>query len=241
MLTNHAIHVVPYLLALAAAASVVGCGGDPKSPPTSAVGATKIEAQDARLVGLHEQALELRARGQYAQALVVFDELTKLDPSDLRVRFNRAVVLAELDRALEAMSIYDELLKLTPNDPQLFQNRASVLLDLGRAEEALLELDRAMTGLPDSPVLRVLRADILTKLGRAQDALTELDRADQQIAAAPEAARRSRLAAQALLFRVEALEALGRAADGAALLERLRSSFQAESFFAELMRERGRS
>ncbi len=229
------------LLGAAAAVLVGACGDDSKPATSGAPGAARIESNDARMVGLHEQALALRAREDYAGAIVILDELIKLEPNDLPLRFNRATVLAELGRSAEAMAIFDELLKQTPNDPQLFQNRASVLLDLGRAEEALIELDRAMAGLTDAPALRVLRADILTKLGRAQESLAELDRADQQLATAPEAVRRSRLGAQALLFRVEALEALGRAADGAAVLERFRNEFQSQPFFEKLMRERGRA
>lgn len=215
------------------------CGDDPK-PSKGRANAAKIDAAESRLIGLHEKALEMRGRGQFAQALAAFDELLVLSPNDLRVRFNRAVVLAELKRPQEALAVYDEMLRLTPNDPQLFQNRASVLQDLGRSDEALVELDRAMTGLPDSPVLRVLRADILTRLGRAQEALSELDRVDLQLAATPEQVQRSKLAAQAQLYRVEALEALGRAADGAHALERFRAAFQSEPFFAELLAERGR-
>lgn len=231
---------VPTPVFLASLALLVGaCGDDPK-PSSKNSNAAKFDAAESRLIGLHEKALDLRARGQFEQALVAFDELLVLSPNDLRVRFNRAAVLAELARPQEALAVYDQMLQLTPNDPQLFQNRAAVLQDLGRNEEALVELDRAMSGLPDSPVLRVLRADILTKLGRAQEALSELDRADLQLASTPEQVQRSKLGAQALLFRVEALEALGRAADGAQALERLRSTFQNEPHLAELLKERGR-
>jgi tetratricopeptide (TPR) repeat protein len=229
--------LVPCLVVASWAGS---CGDDPKPAGANAPGVARIDAADARLVGLHEQALMLRARGQYAQALAVLDELTKLDPSDLNVRFNRATVLADLGRPQEAMALYDELLKLTPNDPQLWWNRAAVLLDLGRAEEALIELDRARAAIPDATVLRTLRAETLSRLGRAQESLVELDQADRLLASSPEAARNPMVGARTLLARVEALEALGRAADGAVLLERLRSEYQSQPFFAELMRKRGR-
>ncbi len=232
-----------FLLSIGAlvAALASACGPDSKPAANGASGAARIESADARLVGLHHQALALREREDYAGALVILDQLIELEPKDLPLRFNRATVLAELGRSAEAMAIFDELRKQAPNDPQISQNRASVLRDLGRAEEALIELDRAIAGLSDAAGLRILRADILTKLGRAQESLVELDRADQQMATAPEELRRSRLAAQALLFRVEALEALGRAADGASVLERLRSEFQSQRFYEKLMRERGRS
>jgi tetratricopeptide (TPR) repeat protein len=228
------------VVSCAALLIVSACGDEPKSKGASGAAATRIDAGEARLIGLHEQALSQRAQGKYVEALRSFDELIVLAPEDLRVHFNRAVVLAELGRNAEALAIYDDLLRKTPNDPQLFQNRAAVLNALGRSEEALIELDSAMQGLADSPVLRVLRGSVLVKLARNEEALAELDRADQQLAAQPPEALRSKLAAEALLYRGEALEALGRGAEAAPIFERLRTQFQGNAAAEALLRERGR-
>ncbi len=230
------------VVSCAAVLLVSACGDDSKSKSKSAsnAAATRIDAGEARLIGLHEQALSLRAQGKNAEALKSFDELIVLAPSDLRVHFNRAVVLAELDRNAEALAVYDDLLRKTPNDPQLFQNRAAVLNALGRSEEALIEVDRAMQGLAESPELRVLRGAVLVKLARYDEALAEFDRADPLLAARPPEAQRSKFAAEALLHRGEALEALGRAAEAAPIFERLRTQFQGNAPVEAMLRERGR-
>jgi len=225
--------------ALSAALLSAGCGDKPAAKPKSAP-RSEVTADDVRALGLHEQAIAYRNQGRYAEALPLIDQVLALKPDDRNAKFNRASVLAELDRRAEALAILDALLKGSPNDPDIFQNRASVLADMGRNEEALIEVEKALRAQPEHPMCRVLRGKVLTSLGRGQEALAQFDELDAWLTQAGPDALRSEYAVNSRLFRAEALEALGRPAEASALIDALKTEFAGNANAQAMLRKRGR-
>lgn len=223
---------------LLVASLVTACGDASSSKSSTAVNRPKLDAQDARIIGMHSQALQLRSEGKFAESLALLDQALALDPNDIRVRFNRATVLAQLERRQEALTAFDELLRITPNDPQIFQNRAAILNDMGRSEEAMIEVDRSIA-LEDAPERRALRGAVLLKMGKPQEALAELDVVDAAVARAGQGAERLQIAIESKLYRASAYEALGRPADAAQIYDSIRAAFPGDARVEALLRERG--
>lgn len=224
---------------LGAALLATACGDKPDAKPKTA-SRSQVSANELRALGLHEQAIAYRNQGRYAEALPLLDQVLALTPDDRNAKFNRAAVLAELNRGAEALAILDALLKDAPNDPDIFQNRASVLADMGRNEEALIEVDKALRAQPAHLMRRLLRGKVLTSLGRGQDALAQFDELDASLAQAGAQALRSEVAVSSRLYRAEALEALGRPAEAAALIDALKAEFANDPNALALLRQRGR-
>jgi tetratricopeptide (TPR) repeat protein len=229
--------------ALSAAFLSAACGDEPTTKPAAkskSAADTQVSANEVRALGLHQQAIAYRNQGRYAEALPLLDQVLALTPDDRNAKFNRAAVLAELDRRPEALAILDALLKDAPNDPDIFQNRASVLTDMGRNEEALIEVDKALRAQPEHPMRRLLRGKVLTSMGRGQEALAQFDELDAWLTQAGPQALRSELAVNSRLFRAEALEALGRPAEASAVIDALKAEFADDANATALLRKRGR-
>jgi tetratricopeptide (TPR) repeat protein len=229
--------------ALSAALLATGCGDKPAASSTAkpkSAAASQVSANEVRALGLHQQAIAYRNQGRFAEALPLLDQVLTLTPDDRNAKFNRAAVLAELDRRPEALAILDALLAGAPNDPDIFQNRASVLADMGRNEEALIEVDKALRAQPEHPMRRLLRGKVLTSLGRGPEALAQFDELDAWLTQAGAQAQRSEIAVSSRLFRAETLEALGRPAEAAALIDALKAEFADDANATALLRKRGR-
>ena len=83
------------------------------------------------------------ASGDFAQALNDLTDSARLDPGNLRTKFDRAQVLYRMARPSEAAGELADLLKGNPDAAPAYRLSGLVQLMLGQPQRALAELDRA--------------------------------------------------------------------------------------------------
>lgn len=95
----------------------------------------------------HEAAQALLAQGRLDEALAAIEHGLQRVPGDLRLQFQRGVVLARVDRTDEAIAAFVGLTRRFPELPEPYNNLATLHAqqgDLDRAEQALHEALRAL-------------------------------------------------------------------------------------------------
>lgn len=138
--------------------------------------ATAAAAQAGPRDGLLE-ARSLTDQRQYAQALVLFDDLLAADPNNSDLAIERARVLGFADRIAESAVAYAALVERHP------ERRADVIvawswqtLWSGDAESAELLFAEALAVRPDATDVRLGHAQALLRSGRELEAILEFDR-----------------------------------------------------------------
>ncbi len=115
--------------------------------------------------------------GDVAGAEKLFGEMAKLRPQAADTVYNRACMLAKLNRADEALAAFDAAISLKPDYAEAIFNRGSLLASLSRYAEALSSFDRVAALSPAIPAVWSHRARILCALGRYGEAIASCDRA----------------------------------------------------------------
>lgn len=96
---------------------------------------------------LQRQALELRKRGSYSEALSLFEEVLAVDPEDFIAWTRKGFVLRDMGSPDEAMAAVQEALKINPSCALSWRAKGALLRDAGKHQEGLncylrsLELD----------------------------------------------------------------------------------------------------
>lgn len=113
-----------------------------------ALPATELSIAPAREAARsHDAAQALLAQGRPDEALATIERGLQQVPGDLRLQFQRGVVLARLGRTDDAIAAFVELTQRFPELPEPYNNLATLYAqqgDLDRAEQALQEALRAM-------------------------------------------------------------------------------------------------
>ena len=110
-------------------------------------------------------------RGEFQEALRLYDETCRDFPRNEVARNGRAEVLRKLARLEEALRQYEETCRDFPPNVVPCCGRAEVLRELGRLEEALRQYEATCRDFPRSEVARCGRAEVLRELGRLEEAL----------------------------------------------------------------------
>lgn len=90
-------------------------------------------------------------RGEYEQALSLFQQAYEEAPDYVDALFNQANVEVRLGQREKAMAHFDLCTRKDENFESAFYNRALLLFESGRAGEALQALQKALTLKPESP------------------------------------------------------------------------------------------
>jgi tetratricopeptide (TPR) repeat protein len=118
-----------------------------------------------------QSALRDHRAGRLRDAVAVYEDLLRRDPSDADVMQLLGVALGQLGEHEDAARLLAGSLDVKPDRPSVLLNLAQALRSLDREEEALrccdraLSLDRSLAG------AHRMRAASLTKLGRGQEGL----------------------------------------------------------------------
>jgi tetratricopeptide (TPR) repeat protein len=115
--------------------------------------------------------------GRTEDARPVVERLASKHPTDLSVRYLRALVLMNSGQVEEAAATFEDLARAGRSTPTLLSNLASCQMRLGRLHEGLATLDRATEHLTPTPGMRNNRGLALKLLGRHDEARIEFARA----------------------------------------------------------------
>ena len=125
---------------------------------------------------LHLLGLIHYQRGQFAEAIPLFDRAIQIGPHDLYPHYNRALALDALKRPAEALLGWERVIQIKPDYAEAHLNRGNVLAQLKRYEEALPCFDRALRLKPDLMLALHNRGVALIELQRLNEALQCWDR-----------------------------------------------------------------
>ncbi|XP_010327115.1 inactive TPR repeat-containing thioredoxin TTL3-like [Solanum lycopersicum] len=106
---------------------------------------------------LNTQANEIYRKGNFAEALSLYDKAIAISPRDGRFHCNRAAALMGLKRIIEAVKECEEAIRLSPAYVRAHQRLGTLLLCLGQVENAR-EYLHCLDQKPDQATLEKLQA-----------------------------------------------------------------------------------
>jgi len=110
---------------------------------------------------LFNRANEAAMKGEYLQALDLYDDALFNDPDHARAWHERGTCLDELGRCEEALASYDEALMNDPCNPQTWFRKGLILKRIGREDEAFSCFNQGI-----DPMLRkISRIQVLFSIG----------------------------------------------------------------------------
>ncbi len=145
-------------------------GSKPATPEMS--GPLPVELSDDRL---GHSAVKAVHQGDYAQALLLLNQLIKRQPEHAAYYSNRGLVKLWCGDSTAALNDFNRAIRLAPNLDQAFNNRATCYAAMGRLEDALQDYDHAVELNPFNTRARINLGATLRDLGHLDEALTCLD------------------------------------------------------------------
>jgi tetratricopeptide (TPR) repeat protein/predicted Ser/Thr protein kinase len=88
-------------------------------------------------------------RGEYEEAIHVYDEAIKIHPGEMGFHLNRANACAALKQYEKALPGYHEALRLAPSNENIHRARSMALYEMGRYDESIADLDIAVKASPE--------------------------------------------------------------------------------------------
>jgi len=132
---------------------------------------TVISSDPGDVTARNLLGLSLQRAGRMDEALVQFEQATRLAPGLAEAHYNTGLTLAELGRPGDAAAAYERSLALFPQDARALHNLANTLRQLRRYDEALVRVRAAIAIDPETPELRLNLADTLLAKGDATAAV----------------------------------------------------------------------
>jgi tetratricopeptide (TPR) repeat protein/S1-C subfamily serine protease len=118
----------------------------------------------------------LRNLQRYPEAFVAISQAVRLEPQDITLLNEKAVILMELKRFSEAINIYNEIIKREEKN-WAYSNRGNVKYQLGDKKGAILDYDKAISINPQSAFPYANRGNVKYQLGDKKGAILDYDKA----------------------------------------------------------------
>ncbi len=128
-------------------------------------------------LAIHNRAVTLAQRNQYAAALRDFNRVIELNPGLAIAYRNRAELLAALGRMDEAIADYNEAILSLPEDASLLRARAHAYQRLGDFAHATNDIDRAIQLSPNDPESLTQRGNLAADQGKFEQAQEDFRKA----------------------------------------------------------------
>jgi protein O-GlcNAc transferase len=114
---------------------------------------------------------------ELSQALILFEEITKIKPEYVEGWTNRGNVLFELKEYEQALTSYIKAIELKPDCGKTLNNFGTTLFELRRYEQALSAYDNVIGLEPENVEAWFNRGNTLLKLKQYEQALSAYDKA----------------------------------------------------------------
>ena len=119
----------------------------------------------------------LGGAGQFAAAVVAYDEALRLDPTYRPAMLSKAAALLSLDRDLDALAVYNRVLAVDPENETALRASAKILAGQSRWREALEAAEGYLRKRPSDSGALELKGDALANLGRRPESLSAYEAA----------------------------------------------------------------
>lgn len=115
--------------------------------------------------------LVLLGENNYLDALIAYNQASKIRPKDYQVWYNRGMLLSQhLKRQGEAIESFDKAIQLRDNFHPAWLGKGIALTEIARYQPALAAFDQAIKRQPQDPFIWANRGDTLTELKRYREA-----------------------------------------------------------------------
>lgn len=128
-------------------------------------------AQSAEQVGQSQQAKQFMAEGRFADAAVVYRELSKALPANVGLRLNLALALHMSGQHEQAIPEFERVLKADPQSVPALVSLGAAYLETGQPTKAIVPLKTFLTIQPDHIPARGMLASALLSLNEPKAAL----------------------------------------------------------------------
>ena len=128
-------------------------------------------------LAIHNRAVTLAQRNQFAAALRDFNRVIELNPGLALAYRNRAELLAALGRMDEAVADYGQAIESLPDDAALLRARAHAYQRLGDFKRAAVDLDHSIQLAPHDPDAVTQRGNLAAEEGKYAQAQEDFNRA----------------------------------------------------------------
>ncbi len=145
------------------------------------LGALQV-AEEMVAIQAHTREYSPTRLGVHGEALVSFDEIIELDPSNVRAWLSRGEAALNLRSWSEALESFDKSIELDAENAEVWGRRGSALANLGRHQEALESYDKAIEFGDQSSRVFFNRAEALLALNRWNEGCAALDDALRRFA-----------------------------------------------------------
>ena len=119
---------------------------------------------------------ELRDAGKYEEAIVYYDKVLAIDPTDLDALLRKGLALDDLGKIDEAILYYDKVIAIDPTDIFALYNKALALDNLGKLDEAISYYDKVLEIDPTDTDALYNKGLILDNLGKLDEAISYYDK-----------------------------------------------------------------
>jgi tetratricopeptide (TPR) repeat protein len=123
------------------------------------------------------KGIELRARGQNAEAIAAFRQAVQLGPELALCHFNLGALLHECRKFDDAITSYREAIRVKPDYAEAYNNLGAALRDQGSAEEAAAAIRQAIKLKPTFALAYTNLGAALNDLGKLNEAASAYRRA----------------------------------------------------------------
>jgi len=147
-----------------------------------------------------ERGKKLLDANKYAEALKVFQELARTDPSQVNYILHEGLAHDYLDQATEAISDYGLAIRLDPNCTPAYYYRGVLYGEQEKYDQAIKDFERAVQLDPKDPDYHLMLGESHYWLGHGEEAIRSLS---QAIALDPENAATFRRRGQAYMEKQE--------------------------------------
>ena len=148
----------------------------PNSSPNSP-SATPTPSPNIQFTVLLEQADQLRQKGQFQQAIVLYEQVVTLNPKSAEAQWGHCYSLNRLLKPKEAIVSCDAALKLNPDYPEALWSKGYALELQQRPQEALSLYEQTIALKPNFAEAWNNKGTALFQLGRFEEALTAFNKA----------------------------------------------------------------
>lgn len=136
-----------------------------------------IIAQSKTSNELFEQAAELLLDLKYDEALILFDQVVKLNPHSSEVWYWHGYTLNQVERFSDAIASFNKAIELNPNYPEALYEKGNALYSLGRYQEALYTCEQGLKIDKDNKNFLMLQSLVFSTKNRKNEVIALLERA----------------------------------------------------------------
>lgn len=121
-----------------------------------------------------KRGLEFCRKGEYQQAIVLFDKVIDKQPDHQASIYNRAKAKAKLSLLKEALMDYDKLIYFAPTNADYLSDRGTLYYHLKNNERAIVDLDMACGLQPNKSYRYSSRAFLKERIGDLEGVLYKI-------------------------------------------------------------------